>query len=203
MCQPASFIVTKDNVFWKHGSNSHEQIMKENNLTDSKDQRPPDFVRVEITPPNNDFVLLFEKWVYKVDQDMLPDWYVKDFDEERIRKELPKWYDSHIKGQITDINNITQTAGYRSTQTAGYRSTQTAGDDSTQTAGYRSTQTAGDESTQTAGYRSTQTAGVGTVQICRWYDNGWQVATRIITEETANKPYKCIKGVWTLIEENQ
>ena len=163
MCQPASFIVTKDNVFWKHGSNSHEQIMKENNLTDSKDQRPPDFVRVEITPPNNDFVLLFEKWVYKVDQDMLPDWYVKDFDEERIRKELPKWYDSHIKGQITDINNITQTAGYR----------------------------------------STQTAGVGTVQICRWYDNGWQVATRIITEETANKPYKCIKGVWTLIEENQ
>ena len=179
MCQPASFIVTKDNVFWKHGSNSHEQIMKENNLTDSKDQRPPDFVRVEITPPNNDFVLPFEKWVYKVDQDMLPDWYVKDFDEERIRKELPKWYDSHIKGQITDINNITQTASDRSTQTAGYRSTQTAGD------------------------RSTQTAGVGTVQICRWYDNGWQVATRIITEETANKPYKCIKGVWTLIEENQ
>jgi len=109
----------------------------------------------------------------------------------------------------------THTAGYRSTQTAGDYSTQTAGNDSTQTAGYRSTQTAGNESTQTAGYRSTQTAGdystqtagdystftggIGTVQICRYYNNDWKASVQIVGENGVepNVSYVCRQGVWT------
>ena len=96
----------------------------------------------------------------------------------------------------------TQTAGYWSTQTAGYGSTQKAGDGSTQTAGHESTQKAGDGSTQKAGDRSTQTAGINSVQIGYWFDDegNYQVATRKVTRSMANKPYRFIKGKWTLIK---
>ena len=106
-------------------------------------------------------------------------------------------------------NVSTQTAGARSTQTAGARSTQKAGYCSTQTAGARSTQKAGNDSTQTAGHESTQTAGDfstqkagdGTVQVCRWYDNGWKVKARVITEAEANRWYRFESGDWRLCTE--
>lgn len=71
-------------------------------------------------------------------------------------------------------------------------SSQKSGDYSTQTAGYRSTQTAGN--------RSTQTAGVGTVQIIRYYKNGWEVKTRIITEKEAGKTYRFENEDWILLK---
>jgi len=118
-----------------------------------------------------------------------------------------------------------QTAGYRSTQTAGDRSTQTAGDYSTQTAGYESTQTAGGYSTQTAGYRSTQTAGgystqtagdestqtagggshhkagVGSVFVCRYYKDGWQVAVTINPDPNFYWTYDIERGEWVHAED--
>ncbi|TXH40600.1 MAG: hypothetical protein E6Q97_39350 [Desulfurellales bacterium] len=74
-----------------------------------------------------------------------------------------------------------------------------AGDESTQTAGYRSTQTAGNESTQTAGDYSTFTGGIGTVQICRYYNNDWKASVQIVGENGVepNLPYVCRQGVWT------
>ena len=111
----------------------------------------------------------------------------------------------------------TQTAGYRSTQSAGYESTQTAGGYSTQTAGYRSTQTAGDESTQTAGGGSHQTAGdystqtagggshhkagVGSVFVCRYYKDGWQVAVTINPDPNFYWTYDIERGEWVHAED--
>jgi hypothetical protein len=83
-------------------------------------------------------------------------------------------------------------------QTAIEHATQTAGYASTQTAGHHSTQTAGDASTQTAGDASIQTAGIDTVQITRWWDGKWKVATRIVVLHMVNKPYCVKKGVWEL-----
>jgi len=119
----------------------------------------------------------------------------------------------------------TQTAGGYSTQTAGYRSTQTAGDESTQTAGGGSHQTAGDYSTQTAGDRSTQTAGgystqtagdestqtagggshhkagVGSVFVCRYYKDGWQVAVTINPDPNFYWTYDIERGEWVHAED--
>jgi hypothetical protein len=195
MCKPASMILTKDDVLWAKGNNSHEIIIKNNNLKD--DTTSPNFVRIEITPPEKDcrpqYDAPLNKWEYRTDQDFLPKWYVASVDEERARKVLPAWYESHIVGQLTDANYITQTAGNSSTQTAGNFSTQTAGD--------VATQTAGNFSTQTAGNFSTQTAGINTVQICRCYiGSDYKTFFRIITEKEANKPYYFKDGVWTLIE---
>jgi hypothetical protein len=95
----------------------------------------------------------------------------------------------------------TQTAGYRSTQSAGYESTQTAGGYSTQTAGYRSTQTAGDESTQTAGGGSHHKAGVGSVFVCRYYKDGWQVAVTINPDPNFYWTYDIERGEWVHAED--
>ena len=195
MCSPASMIITKNDVLYSVPSNSHEITVRENNLDDSTTQ--PNFVRIEITPPNNDYSQPLDKWIYSVDQDFLPGWYVKEVDERRARKKLKQWYYDHIKRQCTDAPNQNQTAGDFATQTAGYKSTQRAGDKSTQRAGIKSSQTAGYWSTQKAGDNSTQTAGINTVQICYWYDgNEKKIATRKINAEQANKPYKFQKGKW-------
>jgi len=94
-----------------------------------------------------------------------------------------------------------QTAGDYSTQTAGDRSTQTAGGYSTQTAGGYSTQTAGDESTQTAGGGSHHKAGVGSVFVCRYYKDGWQVAVTINPDPNFYWTYDIERGEWVHAED--
>ena len=84
--------------------------------------------------------------------------------------------------QVDTKTDVTQTAGYRSTQTADNGSTQTAGNDST----------------QTAGNNSTQTAGINSVQIIHYYEDGWQVKCRLVTEVEANKAYIFHDGDWHL-----
>jgi hypothetical protein len=274
-------ILLKDKVLIGKTTNSHSMILEQHNIKD--EELKPNFVKVEIVPTNNNYMLPLEQWVYNIDQDYLPDWYVHEVDELRAREALKQWYREHIELQNTDTPNSkqtagyystqtagscstqiagdqstqtagscstqiagygsiqtagdrstqkagsgstqtagsesTQTAGYYSTQTAGYYSTQTAGDQSTQTAGSCSTQIAGDQSTQTAGSCSTQiagygsiqkaeegsiqTAGVGTVQIIGYYNNAYNVKTRVITEKEANKPYKFYNGDWQLIQESE
>lgn len=102
----------------------------------------------------------------------------------------------------TACYKATQTAFGFSTQTAGKCAVQTAGDYSTQYASAGSKQVVGRFSTQSVGNDSIQTAGVGTVQIGRWFPDGpygdgpYLLAVRVITEATANKPYKFKDGEW-------
>ncbi len=35
------------------------------------------FVRAELLPPNNNKMIDVKKWRYRVDQDIIPDWYKK------------------------------------------------------------------------------------------------------------------------------
>jgi hypothetical protein len=275
MCNPASFVVTKDRVFWSKHTNSHSRIIEEFGLH-ADGVGGPNTVSVEIKPPDGDYGADPATWRFNTDQDVLPEWYDAGQAEAACRLELTEWAKWHCCNQGSGATGeqvaggdmvsqrsgnestqkagyestqkagsaSTQTAGDRSTQTAGYESTQTAGDrstqtagyestqkagyESTQTAGYESTQTAGDRSTQTAGYestqkagsastqtagdrstqkagsastqtagdRSTQKAGLLTVQITRWYDNGWHVAMRTIGPAEADKWYRVEKGVW-------
>ncbi len=263
MCNPASFVMTEKRVYWSKKSNSHEDIISEFQLEELDQPTNVQLVRVEITPPNNDFTAKQSLWSFKTDQDILPKWYLPKDAERRIRRALKDWRTWWFSTQIAG-NGSTQTAGYNSTQTAGNGSTQTAGDGSTQTAGYKATQTAGDISTQTAGYNSTQTAGNGstqtagdgstqtagyiatqtagyiatqtagynstqtagngstqtagngstqtagngstqtagdgTLQIVRYYNNGWQCFHRVITEKEANKPYKFYNETWNEVK---
>ena len=122
MCNPASFVLTKDKVFWSKTTNSHEDIIREHSLC-ADGSRGPNIMRVEISPYNGDYARPVKEWIYHTDQDILPPWVDADSDEKRTRIALKFWKKYHC-----------------CSQKAGDASTQKAGDDSTQKAGVRSTQ---------------------------------------------------------------
>jgi hypothetical protein len=88
MCKLASFIVTRERVLWHPGSDSHENIIDKYKLDDRKQC---DFVRVELSPPNEDYTKPLTEWVYRVDQDNTPEWYSAKEAEIAARHELDKW----------------------------------------------------------------------------------------------------------------
>ena len=95
MCQPASFIITKDQVFWGTKSDSHEEIIKEHGLH-ADGVRGANIVRVEIVPVGGDFRLPLDEWKYKLDQDEKPKWYDAAECEARVRETLPRWLAAKI-----------------------------------------------------------------------------------------------------------
>ena len=125
MCQFASFVVTKDNVFWC-ASNSHEDIISAHKL-EALDGLRCDLVRIEIVP-NPDARNNLSTWHYSVDQDRLPKWtFAGDPElERRAREALERraaeehWFAEVISSQAV--------VGYSGTATAGECGTATAGD---------------------------------------------------------------------------
>ena len=93
MCRAASFVVTKDKVYWSETSDSHEDIIKEFNLHEGS---KINFVRAEIVPSGGDYRLPVRKWKFVVDQDIIPGWFDKKEQEVRCRKVLKDWYKAHV-----------------------------------------------------------------------------------------------------------
>ena len=90
MCREASFVITENRVYWSRKSDSHEDIIQEFGLN-HLDCDPPGFVRVELTPPGNDFRLPVSDWVFRVDQDIVPDWWNAAWAENQIRETAIDW----------------------------------------------------------------------------------------------------------------
>ena len=88
MCRPASFVLTKDRVFWSKKSDSHEDIIEEFELH-SDGVRGPNIVRVEVT--HRDMRTPLSEWKFEVVQDELPPWHDPDVDESRARTALIEW----------------------------------------------------------------------------------------------------------------
>ena len=92
VCYPASFIVAGHNkrAFWSKSRDSHTFIRREKELPDNKPGRIFN-VAVEVTPPGFDFNLPFESWEFKVDQDLLPEWWDWHEARETVLRELGDW----------------------------------------------------------------------------------------------------------------
>ena len=184
MCKPASMVVTKDKVLYGTTSNSHSIIHDQHGLTD--DKLPPDHVNVEIVPPEKggipQYDAPFDQWEYRVDQDILPDWYVAECDEQRVRNKLPEWHQDHIVRMNTDAPFVSFTGGDSSTLTGGDRSTLTGG--------YHSTLTGGRHSTLTGGYDSTLTGGYHSVLVWRYWTSGrYRVFVHIVADDEAGHKF--------------
>ena len=84
MCYFKSFIATKDKLYHVNGLNSHEDIVSYHGLPDRMDRDGRvQIVRMELLPPevstdNIDNILDPERWTFRTDQDLLPDWYVPE-----------------------------------------------------------------------------------------------------------------------------
>ena len=82
MCNFMAFAVTKTrNVFFSKNSSSHEVIIREYNLNDSKHPSFKTFCRVLIQPPNGDYSTPIDCWEFKIDQPEKPDWFTKKHEE--------------------------------------------------------------------------------------------------------------------------
>jgi hypothetical protein len=90
MCKFKSAIILKDRVFMPN-YNSHTSMLEELNITDNLTNAKTKFIRAEIYPESGDLFTDISTWKYHVDQDVLPDWYVAEYDESRMRNELQVW----------------------------------------------------------------------------------------------------------------
>ena len=110
MCEPASFVVTKKQVFWGSQSERHGDILAEHKLLEQDVRGNYRVACVEITPPDGDLTLPFSKWSYHLDshspQDRLPIWYDAKEVEQRCRAGLKEWRKAKVvmPGETRDVS---------------------------------------------------------------------------------------------------
>lgn len=87
MCNFKSGIILKNKVVLApEGNESHSDLLESLGIEDNHINATKTFVRAELIPKNNDKMTDVKEWRYKVDQDIVPDWYEKD--PERYEKEF-------------------------------------------------------------------------------------------------------------------
>ena len=103
MCKPASFVVTKKQVFWSKKTESHHEIVSEFKLKEQDVRKNYQIICVEIIPQNDDFASPLSKWELTLDgvglggySRELPDWYDQKDVERRCRAELKEWRKSKV-----------------------------------------------------------------------------------------------------------
>ena len=102
MCKLKSAIILKDRVFIPD-YDSHSKMLEELQIEDTKNNAERLFVRAELYPENGDVFSPIDQWKFNVDQDIVPDWYVAGYDEERMRAAVKDWAKSHIHIGENDI----------------------------------------------------------------------------------------------------
>ena len=93
MCMFKSMLLLKDKVFCPN-YDSHEDMINETGMEHGPMRE--NYVRVEITPPDDELTVPVDKWEYKVDQDYLPEWYIEEVDRPRCFDALKVWAVKHI-----------------------------------------------------------------------------------------------------------
>lgn len=99
MCNFKSGLIFKNRVVLTPMYNdSHSRVLERMNIEDSTVNASKMFVRAELLP-NGCETTDISKWKFKVDQDILPDWYEKDSGryEEEFRKEVKDWMEDKFE----------------------------------------------------------------------------------------------------------
>lgn len=100
MCQFKSGIILKNRVVLAPMyDDSHSNLLKSIGIVDTRDNAMRKFVRAELVPPNNDKTVDINKWRYRVDQDIVPDWYEEDAKryEDEMREAVADWMGKYFK----------------------------------------------------------------------------------------------------------
>ena len=97
MCNFASFVLTKDRVFWFGDSDSHSEIISKNDLHEWG-PHGPNILKVEISPTDKIKVWpSLKAWNYVVDQDQFPEWHIPAVSEKRARAALARRFKAGFK----------------------------------------------------------------------------------------------------------
>ncbi len=95
MCMFKSAIIMKDRVFVPD-YDSHTDMLEELKIEDNEKNASRLFVRAELTPRNNDVFSPVDSWEFRVDQDIIPDWFVREVEEQRMKEAVKLWAKAHI-----------------------------------------------------------------------------------------------------------
>ena len=158
MCKFKSALVLKDRVFVPD-YDSHDRMLKELKIPDDFAHASKVFVRVELSPPDGNVASDPMGWKIRIDQDILPDWFVHQVDEERVKVAVTEWCKVHVlrDGQH-EVHDGVWYAYDSATVTVYGSATVTAYDSATVRASGSATVTAYDSATVTAYDSATVTA---------------------------------------------
>ena len=95
MCMFKSGIILKDRVFVPDYDH-HTEMLEELKIKDTEKNAQNLFVRAELIPENGDVFTPIETWRFNVDQDIVPDWFVAEYERERMVAAVKEWAKSHI-----------------------------------------------------------------------------------------------------------
>ena len=95
MCKLKSAIILKDSIFMPD-YDSHTDMLQELGIEDNRKNSEKLFVRAELYPKDDDVFSSIDTWIFKVDQDILPNWFVQGYEETRMRDAVKEWAKNHI-----------------------------------------------------------------------------------------------------------
>ena len=107
MCQFKGAILLKDRVFMP-AYDSHQKMLEELGIEDTRENAERLFVRAELLPPRGDVFRPVEHWEFHVDQDIVPDWFVREYEEKRMREAVAEWAGEHIYDGVSGIQKIVE-----------------------------------------------------------------------------------------------
>ena len=102
-----SGILLEDRVYIGEGD-SHTDMLEELGIEDTEKNAERRFIRAELYPKDGDVFSPVDGWVWNVDQDITPDWYVPEYDEQRFREAVKTWAKDHI---FIDVDGLALKTG--------------------------------------------------------------------------------------------
>ena len=95
MCKFKSAIILKDRVFIPDYDH-HTAMLEELGIADTRKNAERLFVRAELIPAKNDVFSNIDDWHFNVDQDIQPEWFVAEYEKQRMIKAVKEWAKTHI-----------------------------------------------------------------------------------------------------------
>ena len=102
MCNFKSGIILKDRVYIP-SHDSHQKMLEELGIEDTRENAERVFVRAELVPANGDKFSEPEAWSFKVDQDIIPEWFVAEVDKQQMIEGVKEWMKVHV---FTGVKNV-------------------------------------------------------------------------------------------------
>jgi len=102
MCKLKSALVLKDKVFCPD-YDSHDKMLNELKIKDTVENAERLFVRVELSPNDEDVFSDINTWDMHVDQDIVPEWFVAEAEKPRVISAVKIWAEKHIIENKKDV----------------------------------------------------------------------------------------------------
>ncbi|MBD5534596.1 MAG: hypothetical protein HDQ99_02835 [Lachnospiraceae bacterium] len=110
MCKFKSGIILKNKVvLTPEGNESHSDLLESLGIEDTHMNATKTFVRAELSPKDDNKYTDISKWKYRVDQDIVPNWYEED--SARYEQEFKDAVRTYMK-EYMEKRNIVTICGY-------------------------------------------------------------------------------------------